>query len=79
MAAPAADKAAAMPPAVANIRAMAHANNWLTIQRTTSAVAYDQGAMPGDPWSDLVFNLLQARVMHNVRIRMREENLCPEP
>eukprot|EP00969_Alexandrium_andersonii_P067354 2972096-Alexandrium_andersonii.AAC.1 len=53
MAAPAADACAKMPGAVAKLMAMAHSNNWMTIQGTTSAVEYDQGAMPGDLRSDL--------------------------
>eukprot|EP00969_Alexandrium_andersonii_P048016 2107417-Alexandrium_andersonii.AAC.1 len=67
-----------MPSAVAKVMAMAHANNWLTIQGTDSAVDYDQGAIPGDPWSDLVFNLLQARVIRAVRERLKREGLTPE-
>eukprot|EP00969_Alexandrium_andersonii_P149674 6617764-Alexandrium_andersonii.AAC.1 len=41
-------------------------------------MAHDLGAIPGDQWSDVVFNLLQMRVMKNVRLRMDGAILNPK-
>eukprot|EP00969_Alexandrium_andersonii_P112252 4958566-Alexandrium_andersonii.AAC.1 len=36
--------------------------NWLTVDGDERPISHDQGSIPGDPWGDLFYGLLQARV-----------------
>eukprot|EP00969_Alexandrium_andersonii_P065885 2904593-Alexandrium_andersonii.AAC.1 len=56
---------------------MAHAHNWLTVSGTDQAVVYGVGSMPGDPWGDLVFGLLQARFAREVRDQLTRGGHIP--
>eukprot|EP00969_Alexandrium_andersonii_P182892 8082011-Alexandrium_andersonii.AAC.1 len=77
LARPAVDVLANLSPAAAAVISAAHANNWLTVQGTDLAVCYQVGSMPGDPWGDIIFELLQARFAKAVRERLLEEGLLP--
>eukprot|EP00969_Alexandrium_andersonii_P055158 2431116-Alexandrium_andersonii.AAC.1 len=57
--------------------AASHRHNWLSVSGTQSVVRYSQGSMPGDPWGDLVFELLQARVCRKLREELEQEGLLP--
>eukprot|EP00969_Alexandrium_andersonii_P104390 4606303-Alexandrium_andersonii.AAC.1 len=78
LALPAVDVLASMSPATAAIISAAHANNWLTVQGTDLAVQYHVGSMPGDPWGDLVFELMQGRFAGNVRARLCQLDILPK-
>eukprot|EP00969_Alexandrium_andersonii_P157069 6943034-Alexandrium_andersonii.AAC.1 len=56
---------------------MAHAHNWLTVSGTVAAVSYGVGSLPGDPWGDLVFGMLQARFARQLRGALSREGLQP--
>eukprot|EP00969_Alexandrium_andersonii_P021495 940481-Alexandrium_andersonii.AAC.1 len=52
-----------------------HRANWLSVNGASSVISYAQGSIPGDPWADLFFGLVHAKVMAVVRSRLRAEGL----
>eukprot|EP00969_Alexandrium_andersonii_P222011 9805764-Alexandrium_andersonii.AAC.1 len=56
------DSRAALPPTVASMLATSHASNWLSVNENQDLIAYDQGSIPGDPWVDLSFGFLHAKI-----------------
>eukprot|EP00969_Alexandrium_andersonii_P157352 6955146-Alexandrium_andersonii.AAC.1 len=57
--------------------AAAHENNWFTVTGATSAIAYQKDSTPGDPWGDLVFGRVEARLARSIRSALRREGLLP--
>eukprot|EP00969_Alexandrium_andersonii_P034227 1496327-Alexandrium_andersonii.AAC.1 len=71
----ASDVLAGLNPAAMTVLEASHTANWLSVNGATPIIKYAQGSIPGDPWADLFFGLIQARVMRAVRARIAEEGL----
>eukprot|EP00969_Alexandrium_andersonii_P092050 4063573-Alexandrium_andersonii.AAC.1 len=71
----AADVLAGLSPAAMTVLEASHTANWLSVNGATPIIKDAQGSIPGDPWADLFFGLIQARVMRVIRARVAEEGL----
>eukprot|EP00969_Alexandrium_andersonii_P309660 13685100-Alexandrium_andersonii.AAC.1 len=52
-----------------------HEANWLTVDGDVRSISYDQGSIPGDPWGDLFYGLLQARVTWEIRRELLRQGI----
>eukprot|EP00969_Alexandrium_andersonii_P020933 915394-Alexandrium_andersonii.AAC.1 len=53
-----------------------HEANWLTVDGDVRSISYDQGSIPGDPWGDLFYGLLQARVTWEIREELLRQGIA---
>eukprot|EP00969_Alexandrium_andersonii_P023158 1012632-Alexandrium_andersonii.AAC.1 len=53
-----------------------HASKWLSVNGDPDLITYEQGSIPGDPWGDLFFGLLHAKVSRDIRARLIDEGLA---
>ena len=53
----------------------AHRNTWFAIEGLDTIVKISAGTKAGDPLADLVFNLLMAAILRDLRGRLRQEKL----
>eukprot|EP00969_Alexandrium_andersonii_P309676 13685617-Alexandrium_andersonii.AAC.1 len=53
-----------------------HTSNWLTVNGASPAISYAQGSIPGDPWADVFFGLIHAKVARDIREALAAEGLA---
>ena len=57
------------------IIAEAHQDTWFATAGCNSVAVASKGTRPGDPWGDIIWNVLHAQVMAEVEEKMRNDNL----